>query len=93
MITKSPIRLLTLQALELNRKQVFWDIGFCTGSVSIEARLLFPHLTVVAFEIRPEGEKLMATNSHRFGAPGITTIIGDFMEMDITALSLPMQCL
>lgn len=89
MITKSPIRLLTLQALELNRKQVFWDIGFCTGSVSIEARLLFPHLTVVAFEIRPEGEKLMATNSHRFGAPGITTIIGDFMEMDITALSPP----
>ena len=35
MITKAPIRLLTLQALELNRRRVFWDIGFCTGSVSI----------------------------------------------------------
>ncbi len=34
MITKAPIRLLTLQALELNRRRVFWDIGFCTGSVS-----------------------------------------------------------
>ena len=33
MITKMPIRLLTLQALELPRKHVFWDIGFCTGSV------------------------------------------------------------
>lgn len=42
MITKAPIRLLTLQALELNRRRVFWDIGFCTGSVSIEARLQFP---------------------------------------------------
>ena len=37
MITKMPIRLLTLQALELRKKNVFWDIGFCTGSISIEA--------------------------------------------------------
>ena len=28
MITKAPIRLLTLQALELNRRRVFWDILF-----------------------------------------------------------------
>ena len=42
MITKAPVRLLTLQALELNRRRVFWDVGFCTGSVSIEARLQFP---------------------------------------------------
>ena len=54
MITKMPIRLLTLQALELPRRNVFWDIGFCTGSVSIEARLQFPHLQIEAFEIRPE---------------------------------------
>ena len=37
MITKMPIRLLTLQALDLPIKKVFWDIGFCTGSISIEA--------------------------------------------------------
>ena len=43
MITKAPIRLLTLQALELNRRRVNWDIGFCTGSVSIESSLQFPH--------------------------------------------------
>ena len=46
MITKMPIRLLTLQALDLPKRHVFWDIGFCTGSVSIEARLQFPHLQV-----------------------------------------------
>jgi len=89
MITKSPIRLLTLQALELNRCRTFWDIGFCTGSVSIEARLQFPHLTVVSFEIRPEGEELMRTNSRRFGAPGITAIIGDFLEADLEHLPRP----
>mgnify|MGYP003222793624 CR=1 FL=1 len=64
MITKAPIRLLTLQALELNRRRVFWDIGFCTGSVSIEARLQFPHLAVISFEIRPEGKELMDIGGH-----------------------------
>ncbi|MBR1538035.1 MAG: precorrin-6y C5,15-methyltransferase (decarboxylating) subunit CbiE, partial [Bacteroidales bacterium] len=36
MITKMPIRLLTLSQLDLPRRKSFWDIGFCTGSVSIE---------------------------------------------------------
>ena len=89
MITKAPIRLLTLQVLELNRRRVFWDIGFCTGSVSIEARLQFPHLTIVSFEIRPEGEELMSINSRRFGAPGITALIGDFLQTDLEALPRP----
>lgn len=89
MITKAPIRLLTLQALELNRRRIFWDIGFCTGSVSIEARLQFPHLTVVSFEIRPEGEELMRINSRRFGALGITTLIGDFLQTDLKPLPRP----
>lgn len=89
MITKAPIRLLTLQALELNRHHVFWDIGFCTGSVSIEARLLFPHLIVISFEIRPEGEELMNTNSRRFGAPGITAVIGNFLQTDTAPFARP----
>lgn len=89
MITKAPIRLLTLQALELNRRRVLWDIGFCTGSISIEARLHFPHLTVVAFEIRPEGEELMRTNARHFGAPGITAITGDFLLTEIAHLPRP----
>ncbi len=89
MITKAPVRLLTLQALELSRRRVFWDIGFCTGSVSIEARLQFPHLTVVAFEIRPEGEALMRANSRRFGTPGIETVMGDFLDADTASLPRP----
>lgn len=89
MITKAPIRLLTLQALELQRRTVLWDIGFCTGSVSIEARLQFPHLQVVAFEVRPEGERLMRENSRRFGVPGITALIGDFLQASLTELPRP----
>ena len=86
MITKMPIRLLTLQALDLPRKHVLWDIGFCTGSVSIEARLQFPHLHIVAFEIRPECEAIMAENARRFGAPDIEVHIGDFLTTDLSPL-------
>ena len=89
MITKMPIRLLTLQALDLPRRHVLWDIGFCTGSVSIEARLLFPHLQIEAFEIRPECEAIISENARRFGAPGIDIHIGDFLETDITAIPRP----
>ena len=89
MITKMPIRLLTLQALDLPRRHVFWDIGFCTGSISIEARLQFPHLQIEAFEIRPECEVIIQENARRFGAPGINIHMGDFLEQDLTALSRP----
>jgi precorrin-6Y C5,15-methyltransferase (decarboxylating) len=89
MITKMPVRLLTLSQLDLPRRSSFWDVGFCTGSVSIEAKLQFPHLKVTAFEIREQGRELMEHNSRKFGAPGITTIIGDFLEADLSCLSAP----
>ena len=87
MITKMPIRLLTLQALDLPKRKVFWDIGFCTGSVSIEARLQFPHLHIEAFEIRPECEAIIHENARRHGAPGINIHIGDFLSFQFSVLS------
>ena len=89
MITKAPIRILTLSRLSLERCRVMWDIGFCTGSVSVEARLHFPRLKVVAFEIREEGEALMAENSRRHGAPGIEVVTGNFLEADLASYPPP----
>lgn len=89
MITKAPIRLLTLSKLDLGCRTSFWDIGFCTGSVSIEARLMFPHLQVTSFEIRPQCEAIIAANARRFGAPGISVVMGDFLEADLSALTRP----
>lgn len=86
MITKMHIRLLTLQMLGLQQRKHFWDIGFCTGSVSIEAKNQFPHLHVTAFEIREEGRQLMESNCRRFGTPGINYHIGDFIQTDLSAL-------
>ena len=85
MITKMPIRLLTLQALDLPKRRVFWDIGFCTGSISIEARLQFPHLQIEAFEIRPECEAIIHENARRFGALGINVHMGDFLEFQVSS--------
>lgn len=89
MITKMPVRLTTLAMLDLRDKKVFWDIGFCTGSVSIEAKLQFPHLQVFSFEQRAEGKELVEMNSRKFGTPGIQAFIGDFTETDITSLPRP----
>ena len=89
MITKSPIRLQALSMLDLHQKHTFWDIGFCTGSVSIEAKLQFPHLQIHAFECRPEGETLINLNTRKFGTPGIEYHIGDFMEQDLSDLPAP----
>lgn len=89
MITKMPVRLLSLSMLELPQKSSLWDIGFCTGSVSVEAKLQFPHLHVTSFEIREEGARLMECNSRRFGAPGITAVTGDFLTADLNAFPAP----
>lgn len=89
MITKMPVRLLTLSMLDLHNRRSFWDIGFCTGSVSIEAKLQFPHLQITSFEVREEGRELMERNSRKFGAPGITAVTGDFTEMKLSAYPAP----
>lgn len=89
MITKKAIRLLSVAQLQLAGKHVFWDIGFCTGSVAIEARRLFPHLRVVAFEKRPECRVLIEANTRRLSAPGIEVVMGDFFALDLTARPAP----
>lgn len=89
MITKMPIRLLSLSMLNLWNKAILWDIGFCTGSVSIEAKLQFPHLKVVAFEVRKEGKELIEANAKLWGTPGIEVHIGDFTQTDLSDIDKP----
>lgn len=89
MITKMPIRLTTLHLLEVLNASVFWDIGFCTGSISIEAKLKNPNLEIIAFEKREECEEILLTNQKRFGVPGINGVIGDFFEQDLSLFTQP----
>lgn len=89
MITKRPVRLQTLSMLDLQNRTVLWDVGSCTGSVSIEAKSAYPDIDVIAFERRSEGEELLRQNSIRWGVPGIRFIGGDFMEQDLSELPRP----
>lgn len=89
MMTKMPVRLLTLSILDLRNRSVFWDVGSCTGSVSVEAKMQFPHLEIVSFEKRPEGGELMERNARRWGTAGIQMISDDFMEASIEGLPHP----
>ena len=83
MITKMPIRLASLSQLDLSHRLNFWDIGFCTGSVSIEAKKQFPHLQITAFEKRPECDELFELNTRKHGTPGITKVMGDVFEEEL----------
>lgn len=89
MITKMPVRLCSLHFLNLQDKKVFWDIGFCTGSLSIEAKIHFPDLQVYAFEKREECGEIIQKNQKTFGAPGINVILGDVCELDFSIYPIP----
>ncbi len=89
MITKMPIRLTSLHLLEVMNSKVFWDIGFCTGSVSIEAKLKNPNLEIVAFEKRSECNEIILENQRKFGVPGIEIVMGDFFEQDLAKYKKP----
>lgn len=89
MITKMPIRLSTINALELQNKTVFWDIGSCTGSVAIEAKQHFPHLKIVAFEKRTACATIIQQNTERFATPGIDIVIDDFFSLNLKDFPIP----
>ena len=89
MITKRSIRLMCLSMLKLHSAKVMWDIGFCTGSVSIEAKQAAPHVEVYAIEKREESRDLMQKNRLKYRIPGIESCTGDFYETDLSAWPPP----
>lgn len=89
MITKMPIRLISLSMLDLDQRSHLWDVGFCTGSISIESKLQYPLLKVTSFEQREEGRELMESNCIKFGTPGIDYHIGDFFKQDLSNIEKP----
>ena len=89
MITKMPIRLATLAFMELHNKKVMWDVGACSGSISIESKLHAPHLKIEAFEIRDECDGIIMRNAAQFQTPGINLHIGDYLEVEKDHIEAP----
>ncbi|WP_378187365.1 precorrin-6y C5,15-methyltransferase (decarboxylating) subunit CbiE [Aquimarina sp. W85] len=89
MITKMPIRLSTINALQLQNKTVFWDVGSCTGSIAIAAKQYFPHLKIFAFEKRKECAPIIQSNIEQLSAPGIDIVINDFFDVNLKKYPIP----
>lgn len=66
LITKREIRVMSLSELGLKPNFVLWDIGACTGSVSIEAILSTPDLQVYAIEKNAEDLENLRENQIAF---------------------------
>jgi precorrin-6B C5,15-methyltransferase / cobalt-precorrin-6B C5,C15-methyltransferase len=77
LLTKREIRLQILGQLNLQPKQIVWDLGAGTGSVSIEIARLCPTSRIYAIEKTAMGISLIEQNSQRFQVSNITAINGE----------------
>lgn len=66
LITKKEIRILSLQALQLTKQSIVWDIGTCTGSVAIEAAKIAREGAVYAIEKNAADLENCLDNQRRF---------------------------
>jgi precorrin-6Y C5,15-methyltransferase (decarboxylating) len=80
MITKAEVRSFVLSKLNLSDSAVLWDIGSASGSVAIEASLLFPGLRVYAIEKNPKRAENLAKNADKFDV-SIEIIVDDFFNV------------
>ncbi len=79
-LSKKEIRLLILSALRLKEDSIIWDIGACTGTISIEIALLCPQTKVIAVERDPELVDLIRRNCDRFSVKNIDVVQGNAPE-------------
>ncbi|MBE9155892.1 precorrin-6y C5,15-methyltransferase (decarboxylating) subunit CbiE [Nodosilinea sp. LEGE 06152] len=76
LITKRDIRIQILADLDPRPKQVIWDVGAGTGSVSVELSRLCPTAQVYAIEKTAAGHSLIQQNQRHLGSPNLHPIYG-----------------
>ena len=81
LMTKREVRMMVLGELALQPKQVIWDIGAGTGSVSIEIARLCPNSQIYAIEKTAMGIILIERNAQRFRVNNVYAIQGKAPEI------------
>lgn len=75
-MTKRPVRALTLSALAPRPGEVLWDLGAGSGSISVEWCLAAPGATAQAVESRADRVANIMTNAGTFGLAHRLTVTG-----------------
>ena len=88
LITKAEVRSVILSLLEVPQGNVFWDIGAGSGSVSIEASLLAPGLSIFAVEKDARRCQHLKVNKKRFMALNMK-VVHDTAPRCLPALPQP----
>jgi precorrin-6B C5,15-methyltransferase / cobalt-precorrin-6B C5,C15-methyltransferase len=81
LMTKREIRLIVLGELALQQKQIVWDIGAGTGTVSLEIARLCPTSQVYAIEKSAMGKTLIEQNCQRLQVDNIEAVYGSAPDM------------
>ena len=80
-MTKSEVRAVSLSKLELDSHSVLLDIGAGTGSVSVEAALVWGVKRVFAFEKKAEAARLFEENRKKAGTEKIVLKEGEALSL------------
>jgi precorrin-6Y C5,15-methyltransferase (decarboxylating) len=75
LITKAPVRVLSLAALELAPDNILWDLGAGSGSVGIEATLFLPDGFVYAVEKNQGRVSQIKANVERFKVKNLSVTL------------------
>lgn len=80
-MTKEEVRTLCVSKLRLSSRDIVWDVGAGTGSVSVECALALPEGSVHAVERNPEGVELIEHNRQRFHLTNLFITEGNAPEV------------
>ena len=80
LITKAPMRAVTLSMLRLEPPHVLWDLGAGSGSVGLEATLFLTRGKVFAVEKNPVRLEQIQSNAERFQVRNFSVIQSDLPE-------------
>ncbi|MGI6003442.1 MAG: precorrin-6y C5,15-methyltransferase (decarboxylating) subunit CbiE [Lachnospiraceae bacterium] len=75
-MTKSEVRTVSIQKMQVPERAVVYDIGAGTGSVSIQTALMYPDAAVYAVERNEEALDLIERNKQKFRTDNVTVIPG-----------------
>lgn len=80
-MTKSEVRSVILDKLELTRGAVLWDIGAGTGSVSVAAALMCPECEIYAVDSDSRAAALAQENRKKFHCFNMSVLHGSGLDV------------